>query len=134
MKVIEAAGVHAVLNLRAHHSDTDEAKDTGLQLNRVKMKAGSIDINEIVRALRMVQESDGPVLVHCWHGSDRTGAVVAAYRIVFQGWSPEVAVDELLHGGYGFHSQYDNIPRLIRETDWETVRQRIQPGEIVNQR
>ena len=39
--------------------------------------------------------SNGPVLVHCWHGSDRTGCVCASHRIIFSGWSREQANAEL---------------------------------------
>jgi len=35
-----------------------------------------------------------PVLVHCEHGKSRTGVVVAAYRIVAQGWSYRAALAE----------------------------------------
>ena len=45
---------------------------------------------------------EGPVLVHCKHGADRTGCIVALYRIVFQSWSKEAAIDEMHNGGYGF--------------------------------
>ena len=33
-----------------------------------------------------------PVLVHCEHGSSRTGVVVAAYRMLVQGWHLEAAL------------------------------------------
>ena len=42
-----------------------------------------------------------PTLVHCLHGEDRTGMVVAAWRILVQGWSPEKAIDEMY--SFGFH-------------------------------
>lgn len=44
----------------------------------------------------------GNVLVHCLHGEDRTGMVMAAYRMIMQNWSFEKAKTEML--GYGFHT------------------------------
>lgn len=41
-----------------------------------------------------VQEGDA-VLVHCSAGSQRTGGVIALYRVLLQGWSPEAAVEEM---------------------------------------
>lgn len=37
-----------------------------------------------------------PVFVHCQQGEDRTGAMVAIYRIARQGWTPEHAYAEAL--------------------------------------
>jgi protein tyrosine/serine phosphatase len=42
-----------------------------------------------------------PVLVHCEKGADRTGTVVAAYRVVVQGMSVAAAVAEAKSFGYG---------------------------------
>lgn len=45
--------------------------------------------------LRAVRAGNGPFLVHCEHGRNRTGHVIAAYRIVVQNWTPQQAWDEL---------------------------------------
>ena len=47
------------------------------------MNAGKVSQEQLIDALRIIKNRKGPVLLHCWHGSDRTGATVAAYRIVF---------------------------------------------------
>jgi protein tyrosine/serine phosphatase len=66
------------------------------------------------------------VLVHCWHGSDRTGIVVAAYRIVFQNWNVEEAEKEFRDERFGYHEfWYKNLLKLLRETDWDAMRTRI---------
>ena len=51
-----------------------------------------------------IRRASGPVLVHCLHGSDRTGTIVAMYRIVEQGWTREAAIAEMTGGGYGYHA------------------------------
>jgi tyrosine-protein phosphatase SIW14 len=38
--------------------------------------------------------------VHCEHGKDRTGLVIALERVVLEGWSPEQAHDEMLAHGH----------------------------------
>lgn len=35
------------------------------------------------------------VFVHCWLGGDRAGVFLAAYRIAFDGWTPEQALHEM---------------------------------------
>jgi len=118
-------GIQVVLNLRSGHSDAEIAAGQRLRLRRIPTDAGSLTLEQLVQALRVIQETEGPVLVHCWHGSDRTGALCALYRVVFQGWTREAAIDELINGGYGFHDVYDNIPALIRNADIEAIRQQL---------
>lgn len=125
---LEALGVKNILNLRDYHSDKP-GKDSGLRLYRVEMDAARISEAQVVDALRFIKNSDGPVLIHCWHGSDRTGTVAAMSRIVFQGWTKEAAIDELGNGGYGFHSVYKNIPELIRKCDVEGIKKKVFAGE-----
>ena len=129
MADLQRMGIKRVLNLRQYHSDDDEAKGTALVLSRVPMNAGTITEDEVVAALKFIRSSGDPVLVHCWHGSDRTGTVVALYRIVFQGWSREAALDELVNGGYGYHSLYRNIPDFIQNADIDAIRRRVAASE-----
>lgn len=122
---LHSFGIRNVLNLRDHHKDDDKAKGTGLNLYRVEMNAGKITVDEAVAALRIIRQSEGPIVIHCWHGSDRTGTVSALYRIIFQDWSKEEAIDELMNGGYGYHAMYKNIPEFIRGADIESIKRRV---------
>lgn len=119
-------GIKEVLNLREFHSDDDEAKGLILKLHRLTFATGSITQRQIVQALQIIKDAQGPLLVHCWHGSDRTGAVVASYRIVFQGWTKEQALDELKNGGFGYHAKiYPNIVDLIKSLDVARIRNEL---------
>lgn len=42
----------------------------------------------------------GPVYVHCLHGKDRTGFMIAQFRIRAQGWTKEKAVNEMFENGF----------------------------------
>ncbi len=121
---LKALGLKSVLNLRRHHSDEDELKGIDLVLYELPLNAGSIKESEIRSALQVIRNAPKPILIHCWHGSDRTGAVVAAYRITEQGWSVEEAIRELKQDEYGHHSFiYRNIPKLLRSIDWEAMKE-----------
>jgi len=124
---LQALGIKTVLSFRDHHSDDKEAKGLGLTLHRIKMEAGEIKDEEVAEALRIIRTSKGPVLIHCWHGSDRTGLVSAMYRILYQNWSKEEAIEELMKGGYGYHSLYRNIPEYIRKVNVEEMRKAVGP-------
>jgi tyrosine-protein phosphatase SIW14 len=56
---------------------------------------------DIQRALdAIVDPANHPIFIHCHKGSDRTGVVVAALRIHYQGWTSEQAEMEMRHYGY----------------------------------
>ena len=125
-RTLYRAGLKSVLNLRAHHSDRERIGNLPLTLCELPMNAGSLTMKDLFMALVILRDAPKPVLIHCWHGSDRTGAVVAAYRIVFQGLSVESALNELKDRRYGHHRFiYRNIPELIREIDWDQIRKSI---------
>jgi uncharacterized protein (TIGR01244 family) len=53
-------------------------------------------VNEI---LALIETAVPPVLVHCQRGADRTGTIVACYRIRHEGWTAEQALAEAEHLG-----------------------------------
>lgn len=122
-KALEKLGIKSVLNLREYHSDKDEAEDTSLHLYRIRLAAGKVTAEELMQCLLVIDKAPKPILVHCWHGSDRTGIVCAAYRIAVQGWSPEKAGEELLDERFGHHkSYYSNLSELLKNTDWQAFK------------
>lgn len=124
---VESLGIRSVLNLREYHNDTDDARHTRLHLMAYPVAAGKVTEADVENCLRLIQHAPKPVLVHCWHGSDRTGIVVAAYRIVYQGWSVEAAEKEFTDDTYGHHEfWYGNLVKLLRSTDWVAMRARLQ--------
>lgn len=122
-KALEKLGIKSVLNLREYHSDKDEAEDTSLHLYRIRLAAGKVTAEELMQCLLVIDKAPKPILVHCWHGSDRTGIVCAAYRIAVQGWSPEKAGEELRDERFGHHkSYYSNLSELLKNTDWQAFK------------
>jgi protein tyrosine/serine phosphatase len=123
-KNLESMGIRTVVNLREWHGD--ELRKTSLKEVRIKMRTWEPEIEDLVRAVQILSdESGGPYLVHCQHGADRTGMVIAAYRMAVQGWSRENAIEEMTDGGYGFHSIWTEIPEFLRQVDIESVKSRI---------
>jgi protein tyrosine/serine phosphatase len=123
---LKALGIRSVLNLREYHTDSKKLEKAGLELHVYRIDTGEINIDDLVAALRLFREAPKPVMVHCWHGSDRTGSVVAAYRIVFEGWTTAAALDELRHGGFGYHERwFPNIVELFETLDADELRQRV---------
>ena len=123
---LQTMGIKAVLNLRQHHSDRNNARKTKIKLHHLRLSARNLTQEQIYQALKIIQQSDSPILIHCWHGSDRTGAVAAAYRMVFQNWSAKQAIDEFKDGGYGYHDwAFPNLIELLETLDVNGLRTKL---------
>ena len=123
MRNLKQKGIGTIVNLRSFHSDRDEIGKTGLGYEHIHMKAWHPEQEDVVRFLKIVtQPKRTPVLVHCQHGSDRTGAMCAIYRVVVQGWSKKDAIREMTEGGYGFHAVWQNLPKWIDDLDVKALR------------
>ena len=121
---LERQGIGEVLCLRRWHSDKEEAGD--LKRHHVRMRAGAIRDEDIVEALRVMVSAEKPVLVHCFHGADRTGVVVAMYRMVAQDWSRERAIAELVDEAHGHHAEvFPNIRQYLETVDVEKIRREV---------
>ena len=123
--IINSLGIKSVLNLRTTHKDNKRIHKLPLQLYNVKMSAEQITDDDMIRALWILKNSAKPIVVHCAHGSDRTGAVLAMYRIIFQNWTKEQAINEMKNGGYGFHKLYFNIAQYIKKVNIEKIKAEV---------
>lgn len=123
---LQKMGVKSVLNLREFHKDTRKARHTQLHLMAYPVAAGEVTAADVENCLALIAGAPKPVLVHCWHGSDRTGIVVAAYRIVYENWSVADAEKEFRDERFGYHEfWYGNLLELLRNTDWAAMRARL---------
>jgi tyrosine-protein phosphatase SIW14 len=123
---LQALGIKSILNLRRYNSDSGSLERAGFKLLVQRMEADDLTLDDLVAGLRQIKEAPKPVLLHCWHGSDRTGSIIAAYRIVFQDWTPAAALDELRFGGYGYHEKtFPNIITLFEKLDAAELRKRV---------
>lgn len=131
---LEKIGLAEVLSLRRFWNDNRKARKTDLKLHHVSMKAGKIHEHDIIKALRVINERKGPLLIHCWHGSDRTGVLIAMYRLVFQNWSKNDAINEMTKGDFGFHAVYVNIVEFIQNANVDVIRDKVvrkQPADEI---
>jgi tyrosine-protein phosphatase SIW14 len=61
---------------------------------------------DVAKVLALFDDaSSGPVFVHCRRGADRTGTVVACYRIAHDGWDSQKA----LHEAKGFGMSWTEV-------------------------
>lgn len=98
-------GIQTILNLQpdSHNEQVAWAVEAGIRsplafgLSSVfppdhdsVMLATSVLANDLYR----------PLFLHCHMGVDRTGFIVAAYRMMYQGWTYEAALKEMRDNGH----------------------------------
>ena len=99
----------------------------GVQRVDLPLNTGPLAVDGVKRFLALVTDpARQPVLVHCENGRNRTGFVVAAYRIAADGWSYPAALAEAESFGFDPHFKhaagYDRILReLAGGADWRTL-------------
>jgi protein tyrosine/serine phosphatase len=100
-------GVKTIINLRGKGesvgSEEKEARALGLRFFNVPFgRAGRPRDADMKRVLSIINTPEyQPVFVHCKQGADRTGTVIAIYRIVHDGWTDQQAKAEA--NRYGLH-------------------------------
>ncbi len=119
LALLRQLGVKSVVNLRDDdrraQDERSEAESAGLQYFNIPMgRWDRPDDKEIEQVLSIINNPENqPVFVHCAHGADRTGAVIAIYRISHDGWTSEQAKAEAKR--YGLKPWQFGIKDYIRD-------------------
>ena len=102
-------GIKTVLNLREEDESSKYekklVKELGMRYVHVPMKGMSTPSDkQISKALHVLDDADaGPVFVHCQRGADRTGAVIACYRVKHDNWKNAQALAEARKYGLSWY-------------------------------
>ena len=126
--LLKQHNIGTVINLRARNADAKVLKDQPFHLVHIPINTWAIDRNDLLTAMQSIQaakQHHQKVLIHCYHGSDRTGATIAMYRIIYQNWSIDAAVAEMQQGGYGYHVLWKNIENLFRPENVKWIQQQL---------
>jgi protein tyrosine/serine phosphatase len=98
-------GIKTVVNLRAGDFRAKK-EESDAQIARLRyfnfplVRWGRPQDKEMEQVLSIINNPDNqPVFVHCQHGADRTGVVIAAYRITHDGWTSKQAIAEIKRYG-----------------------------------
>jgi protein tyrosine/serine phosphatase len=100
-------GISLVVDLRNHGEDSQherhEVESRGLRYVSIPTSfLHGPTLDQIAEFLLLVRGNPGQkVFVHCQHGADRTGVMIASFRMAQEHWTPEQARREML--AYHFH-------------------------------
>ena len=122
---LEKLGVKAVLDVESP-ADEAAAKGTKLKLFHVPMNAFGLRDESVLEAMKILSDpANRPIVIHCQHGADRTGAMMALYRVVVEGWSKDDAIREMNAGGYHHSSWFSNLDRYVAAADVDGFRRKL---------
>lgn len=122
-RYLREMGVQTVVNLRSERDalrlgERRLVESLGMRYVSIPVKDGSfftrsrtIPEDALLRFLEVVESGPGPVFVHCRRGADRTGAMVAMYRIARHGWANQRAYNEARI--FGIRSWYTGLRKQI---------------------
>ena len=99
IRSLKRLGVKLIVDLRmpgeAWKEESRLAQASGIQYTNFPMNGYSRPSEAQMRQILALFDSAAqPVFVHCLHGCDRTGTVVACYRIQHDHWAPRLALIE----------------------------------------
>ncbi|WP_456024760.1 phosphatase domain-containing protein [Pseudomonas protegens] len=112
-------------------ADSNWLSEPGINQVQLPYRTNHVDDADVLKTLRAIQsaEASGPVLMHCKHGSDRTGLMAAMYRVVVQGWSKEDALSEMTQGGFGESGHFRDSVRYVMQADVDKLRTALANGD-----
>jgi tyrosine-protein phosphatase SIW14 len=136
LKALAKMGVRIVVD--THDDSTTEkreAESLGMQYVAIPWHCPLPKDEVFAKFLEVLQESRGKkVFVHCRLGDDRTGMMIAAYRMAEEGWSADEAMNEMRTFGFtwthhltcpGLANYEKHFPEKLRNSSaFDRVRKR----------
>lgn len=124
LQLLKRAGVKLIVNLRHHaknspkpatsysffrRGDDDEIEEEQEIAERLGLRFLNISLDgvsapsfaDIDKFVSLFQDPENtPMYVHCLHGRERTGFMLATYRMKVESWEVEKAYQEMLQQGF----------------------------------
>jgi len=119
-KFLEKRNIKVIVDLTGNdpndpdqQAEKNSAAELGIEIVKLPLGGkGTGDVNYYARAITAIVQAgreSKPVYVHCAAGTQRTGGVIAAYRLLVQKKDPAFVLDEMKR--YGFSPKRN--PALI---------------------
>jgi tyrosine-protein phosphatase SIW14 len=107
-------GIQIVVDLRGDRDgEREEVTSLGMQYVPMHWECSFPKDRIFADFLTLIRKNPGKkIFVHCRVGDDRTGMMIAAYRMADEGWSPKQAMGEMTKYGFSFPHRRLICPRL----------------------
>lgn len=119
MHQLQKMGVKTLIDLRAKteaaHDEEALAKKLGMKYINMTMTSEAPtkqQVETLLATIDSAKEKNEPVLVHCAHGSDRTGCMIGIWRVSRDNWSFDDTYKEMRK--YWFGVKYDKLRNAVK--------------------
>src|SRR5579859_7987723 len=104
---LKQLGIKSIINLRLTNdvvgTELEQARKYSITYTNVPLAGFARPTDaQIQQVISLIDTLPSPVYIHCQHGCDRTGTVIACYRMKHDGWSSDAALQEARHYGLSF--------------------------------
>jgi protein tyrosine/serine phosphatase len=121
LRQLKQRGVKTIIDLRGGDKRVQEkewAKSLGLEYINLPMSSEPPTKAQVQTFMKKVRQAranpeNGSVLVHCAHGSDRTGCLVGIWRVTEDGWTYGDAYKEMRH--YWFTPKFTKLSGAVKQ-------------------
>jgi tyrosine-protein phosphatase SIW14 len=113
---LQKLGVNIVVDLRGEGGEVGTEKNSveshGMRFVSLPWNGASVPSREeLLTFFTLLRDNpDQKVFIHCEYGADRTGVMIALYRIAVDHWTPQQAISEMKD----FHYHSFTLPHLAR--------------------
>jgi len=117
---LKKLGITTIVDLRGNRgpvaSERRQVETLGMRFIDIPVLGWSAPSNEQVAQFLKLFKDDPQqkIFVHCYYGEDRSGVMVAAYRIAQQNWTADQAIAEMYSFGFHYHL-YPGMKSYVRE-------------------
>ena len=122
LKKLKEMGVNTLIDLRApseqKFDEKEAASELGFKYIRMVMTSAAPTKKQVDTLLSTIKKAEknpsgGKVLVHCAHGSDRTGCMIGIWRVTQEGWNYDEAYKEMRK--YWFTPKFVNLSAAVKK-------------------
>jgi len=112
LKTLNELGVRTVVSLRWSKNVVEAERKAvishGMSFESIPLHYWAFPSEGKIRHFLSIvdDEQRRPVFVHCLHGSDRTGLLLAMYRMARDGWDADRAYQEMKNCGFHLFRMY----------------------------
>ena len=101
---LQKLGIKTIIDLRkpseVRKAEAFEARECGITYTNVPLPGLSRPTDaQVQNVLDLIDTLPKPIFLHCKHGCDRTGTIIACYRIKHDRWTLEKAWEEAVQHG-----------------------------------
>lgn len=136
-KVLLEHNIKAIISLSGDFSEAERktAEELGIERQIFSLQGdGTGNANDYARSIAAIyqfQKEGKPVLVHCRSGAHRTGAVIAAYRLIVQKKDINFVRDEMIH--YGFDPDGDVRLRIFLNNNMMKIAEELKNMGVIDE-